>query len=106
MNANSTKTTQDNISKPVTDMEHLAPEESRPPKPSRNVDYHSDWSNLEDMKDDQARAKPVDVQDPQPSTSYMNESAPLRCLKPSDEMESIHGDPIYPDDDCSTSEPG
>ena len=36
-------------------MEQQAPKESRPPKPSRNVDYHSDWSDLEDVKDDQAR---------------------------------------------------
>ena len=47
-------------------MEQQAQKESRPPKPSRNVDYHSDWSDLEDMKDDQARAKPVDIKDPQP----------------------------------------
>ena len=60
-------------------MEQQAPKESRPPKPSRNVDYHSDWSNLEDGKDDQARAKPVDIKDPQPSVSYANESASLRC---------------------------
>ena len=60
-------------------MEHQALEESRPPEPNRNVDYHSDWGVLEDVKDDQTRAKPVDIQDPQPSTSYANESAPLRC---------------------------
>ena len=83
MNANSTETTQDNISqnnisKTVKDMKQQAPKESRPPKPSRNVDYHSDWSDLEDVKDDQVRAKPVDIQDPQPSTSYANESTPLR----------------------------
>ena len=79
MNANSTENTQhnisqDNISKTVKDMEQQAPKESRPPKPSRNVD-------LEDMKDDQARAKPVDVQDPQPTTSYMNEPTPLEMPK-------------------------
>ena len=76
MNANSTETTQDNISKTVKDMEHQASNESRPPKPSRNVEYHSDWSNLEGGKDYQARAKPVDIQDAQPSTSYVNKSAP------------------------------
>ena len=88
MNTNSTENTQnnifqnnvsqDNISKTVKDMDQQVPKESRPPKPSRIVDYHSDWSDLEDVKDDQARAKPVGVQDPQPSTSYMNEPTPLR----------------------------
>ena len=73
MNTNSTENTQNNISqanisKTVKDMEQQAPKESRPPKPSRNVDYHLHWSDLEDMKDDQARTKPVDIQDPQPST--------------------------------------
>ena len=79
MNANSTENTQDNISKTVKVMENQAPGESTPPKLGRNVDYHSDWGDVEDRKDDQARAKPVDIKDPQPSTSYMNESAPLRC---------------------------
>ena len=84
MNVKSTENSQNNISldnilKTVKDMEQQAPKESRPPWPSRNVDDHSDRSDLEDVKDDQARAKPVDVQDPQPSTSYVNELAPLRC---------------------------
>ena len=35
------------------------PNHSRPPKPSRQISHHSDWSNLEDGKDDQARAKPI-----------------------------------------------
>ena len=64
--------------KTVKDMEKQAPKESRPPKPSRNVDYHSDWSNLEDVKYDQARSKLVDIQHPEPSTPYVNESALLR----------------------------
>ena len=79
MNTNSTETNQDNIPKTVKDTEHQATKESRPPKPSRKIDYHSDCSNSKDGKDDKARAKLVDIQDPQPSTSYMNESAPLRC---------------------------
>ena len=32
---------------------------SRPPKPSRQTSHHSDWSNSEGGKDDQARAKPI-----------------------------------------------
>ena len=60
-------------------MEHQAPKEPRPPKPSRKIDHHSEWSGSEDGKDYQARAKPVDIQDPQPITPYVNESAPLRC---------------------------
>ena len=79
MNANSTETTQDNIPKTVMNMEHQAPKESRHPKPSREMDHHSDWSDSEDGKDDQARDKLVDIQDPQLSTSYTNESAALRC---------------------------
>ena len=79
MNANFTETTQDNITQTVWDMAHQAPKESRPPKASRKIDHHSDWNNSEDGKDDQARAKTVDIQDPQSSTSYANESTPLRC---------------------------
>ena len=79
MTTNSTETTQDNIPRTVRNMEHQAQKESRPPKPSRKIDHHSDWSDSEDGKDDQARAKPVDIQDPQPSTSYVNELAPLGC---------------------------
>ena len=39
----------------------------RPPKPDRKIP--SDWSDSEDGKDDQAEAKPIDIQDPQSSTS-------------------------------------
>ena len=39
MSANSTETTQDNIPKTVRDMEHQAPKESRPPKPSSKIDH-------------------------------------------------------------------
>ena len=47
----------DNI--PVTErtMGTQDPKQSRPPKP--NMKIPSDWSNSEDGKDDQARAKPV-----------------------------------------------
>ena len=63
------------------------PNQSRPPKPSRKIP--SDLSNSEDGKDDQARAKPIYIQDsqhstsqdPQPSTSFAshtNDTTPLR----------------------------
>ena len=63
------------------------PNQSRSPKPSRKIP--SDWSDSEDGKDDQARAKPINVQysqpstlqDPQPSTSFAshtNDTTPLR----------------------------
>ena len=52
------------------------PNPSRPPKPSRQIYHHSDWGNSEDRKDDQARAKPIDVQDPQPSTSFASDTTP------------------------------
>ena len=71
--------TQDNIPITVRNMENETPKQPRPPKPSRKIDHHSDCSDSEDGKDDQARVKPIDIQDPQPSTSYANESAPLRC---------------------------
>ena len=54
----------DNI--PVID-----PKQPRPPKPNRKIPHNSDWSDSEDGKDDQARAKPLDIQDPQPSTSFV-----------------------------------
>ena len=41
----------------------------------------SDWTDSQDGKDDQARAKPLDTQDPQPSTSfafYTSDATPLR----------------------------
>ena len=79
MTANSKETTQDNIPLTVRNMETQDPKQSRPPKPSRKIHHNSDFSDSEDGKDDQARAKPLDIQDPQPSTSYASESAPLRC---------------------------
>ena len=67
---------------PVTEKtmwtEMQGPNPSRPPKPSRQISHHSDWSDLEDRKDDQARAKPNEVQDPQPSTSFASVTTPLR----------------------------
>ena len=48
---------------PVTEKTMLTkttdPNHSRPPKPSKQISHHSDWSNSEDGKDDQARAKPI-----------------------------------------------
>ena len=60
--------------------------QSKPPKPSRQISHHSDWSNSEDGKDDQTRTKPIDVPHPQPktsqhlqpSTSFASDSTPLR----------------------------
>ena len=59
-------------------METQDPKQSRPTKPSRKMHHNSDWSDSEDGKDDQARAKPLDIKDQQPSTSYTSESIPLR----------------------------
>ena len=66
---------------PVTErtMETQDPKQSRPPKPNRKIP--SDWSNSEDGKDVQARAKPLDTKDPQPSTSFAShtsDATPLR----------------------------
>ena len=63
------------------------PNQSRPPRPSREM--LSDWSDSEDGKDDQATAKRIDIQDPQPNTSqdaqpstsfasHTNDTTPLR----------------------------
>ena len=63
----------DRDSTPVTErtMETQSLKQSRPSSPSRQISHHLDWSNSEDRKDDQARAKPLDTQDdPQPSTSF------------------------------------
>ena len=60
-------------------METQDPDQSRPPTPDKNIP--SDWSDSEDGKDNQARAKPLDTQDPQPSTSfasYASDPTPLR----------------------------
>ena len=48
-------------------------------KPERKI--LSDWSDPENGKDDQARVKPLDLQDQQLSTffaSYASEATPLR----------------------------
>ena len=58
------------------------PNHSSPSKPSRQISHHSDWSNSEDGKDDQARTKPIDIQDPQPNTSH--------DLQPSTSFASDH----------------
>ena len=59
---------------PIRTMEKQDPKQSRPPKPCRKLP--SDSSDSDEEKDDQARAKPLDIQDPQPSTSSMSE--PIR----------------------------
>ena len=74
------------VTEKTTQTKTQDPNPSRAPKPSRHISYHSDWSDSEDGKDDQARAKPFDVphpqpntsQDPQPSTSFTNDTTPLR----------------------------
>ena len=54
--------------------------QDRPPKPSRRPSYHSDWSDSDNDKDNQARAPITSTpeKNPQPSTSYAREDAPLR----------------------------
>ena len=64
---------QDVQARHVEQMDNPSTQDSqdRPPKPSRRPSYHSDWSDDEDGKDNQARdpiAKPM-LQKPQPSTS-------------------------------------
>ena len=54
------------------------PKQSRLPNLSRKIHHNSDWSDSDNGKDDQARDKPLDIQDPQPSTSYVSASTPLR----------------------------
>ena len=56
---------------PVTERttETQNPKQSRPSSPSRQISHHSDWSNSEDGKDDQARVKPLDTQE-DPTTQY------------------------------------
>ena len=75
---NSKETVKDNIPKTVRSMEEPAPKQPKPQETHRNIHHNSDWSDSEGGKDDQARAKPIDMQDPQPSTSYASELAPLR----------------------------
>ena len=56
----------------------LGTKQPKPQKPCRQINHNSDWSDIDDGKDDQARSNPIDVQDTQPSTSYARDSAPLR----------------------------
>ena len=54
--------------------------QDRPPTQCRMLSYHPDWSDSDNDKDNQARA-PIaytPVKNPQPSTSYVREEAPLR----------------------------
>ena len=79
------------VTEKTTQIETQNPSPSRPPKPSRQISHPSDWSDSEDGKDGQARAKLINVphsqpntlQDLQPSTSYANDTTPLRQLIPS-----------------------
>ena len=61
MTAKNKETTQDNIPMTVRNMEMQDPKQSRPPKPTKKVHYNSDCSDLEDEKEGQARAKPLDI---------------------------------------------
>ena len=70
--------TQNNIPRTVRNKDMQDPKQCTPPKPSRKIPCNSDWSDSEDGNDDQARAKPFDIQNPQPSTFYVSEYAPLR----------------------------
>ena len=72
------QTTQNNILRTVRNKDMKDHKQSRHPKPTRKILSNLDWSDSEDGIDDQTRAKPFDIQNPQPSTSYMSESAPLR----------------------------
>ena len=72
------ETTQNNVPRTVRNKDMQDHKQSRPPKPTRKIPCNSDWSDTEDGKDDQARSKPFDIEGPQPSTSYVSESAPLR----------------------------
>ena len=54
--------------------------QDRHPKPSRRPSYHSDWSDSDNDKDNQAKAPLTSThekKDPQPSTSHTRENAPL-----------------------------
>ena len=72
------ETTQNNILRTVRSKDTQDPKQSRPLKSTRKGPCNSDWSDSEDGKDDQARAKPFDMQNPQPNVSYVSESALLR----------------------------
>ena len=54
--------------------------QDRPPKPSRRLCYHSDWSDSDDDKDNQARAPITSTPDknPEPKTSCKERMHPLR----------------------------
>ena len=66
------------VTEKTMETETQDPYQSRPPKPSRQLSHHSDWSDSEDGKDDQARAKPIGIQDLQPSSSFTSDTTPLR----------------------------
>ena len=56
----------------LRERENMTEPQVRPPRPRRRTPIHSDWSDDDDGKDDQAKApiaKPI-PQDPQPCTSF------------------------------------
>ena len=50
------------VTEKTTQTKTQDPNQSRPPKPSSKIT--SDWSDSKEGKYDQARAKPIDVQNP------------------------------------------
>ena len=70
------ETEKDNI--PIRDVEIQNSDQSRLPTPSRQIFHHSEWSDSEDGKDDQPRAKPIDTQPSTSFASYASEATPLR----------------------------
>ena len=83
----------DNIPMTARNMET----QDKPPKPNRKIPCYSDWSDSEDGKDDQARAPHtnIDIQDPQPNTSfasYASEATPLQRLNTCPKVLSLGRD--------------
>ena len=79
------QTTNDNIPSTVRKMQSQAQKQSRPLQIHRKIDQKSDWSNLDNSKDNQASSIVIDITsdqevniDSQPSTSNPSTSAPLR----------------------------
>ena len=81
------QTTNDKIPSTVRKIHLQAQRQPRQQQTHRKIDVKSDWSDLDDGKDDQARSNPIIVDstsvqeatiDPQPSTSNFNASMPLR----------------------------
>ena len=68
------ETAQYNVPVTLRNIETQDHKQSRPQKPNRKIPHNSDCSDSDDGKVDQARAKPLDIQDLQPSTCSVNES--------------------------------